>query len=112
MFFIPDEFALNDNLDFIKGFASIEMTVPFGADEASGSEYRPILQPKSTKFEFGFTGGAKYFFTDRIGIRLQAQLLIPIEWGGVYYSSGGSVFTTGGSLLQLNFTGGLIVRLG
>ena len=28
------------------------MTVPLGADEASGSEYRPILQPKSTKFEF------------------------------------------------------------
>ena len=50
MFFIPDEFALNYNLDFIKGFASIEMTVPLGADEANGSEYRPILQPKSTKF--------------------------------------------------------------
>ena len=38
---------LNDNLDCIKGFASIEITVPLGAEEASGSEYRPILQPKS-----------------------------------------------------------------
>ena len=65
-----------------------------------------------TKFSFGFTGGIKYFFTERIGVRAQAQLLIPLEWGGVYYGYGGSVYTSGGSLLQLNFTGGLIFRLG
>ena len=66
-----------------------------------------------TKFEFGFTGGAKYFFTDRIGVRLQAQLLVPLEWGGIYYGSGGGgIYTSGGTLLQLNFTGGLIFRLG
>ena len=65
-----------------------------------------------TKFTLGFSGGIKYFFTERIGIRLQTQLLMPIEWGGVYISSGGGGVTAGGSLLQLNFSGGLIFALG
>lgn len=106
---------------FLQNFNDDEDLVPFGGMSVGMAIFSPQnidsvdldYDPGNrTKFEFGFTGGAKYFFTDRIGIRLQAQLLIPIEWGGVYYSNGGSVYTSGGSLLQLNFTGGLIVRLG
>ena len=37
---------------------------------------------------------------------------MPIEWGGVYISSGGGGVTTGGSILQLNFSGGLIFAFG
>jgi hypothetical protein len=66
----------------------------------------------STKFSIGMTGGIKYFFTDAIGIRLQTQLLIPIEWGGVYIYPGGSSVQAGGSILQLNFSGGLIFAFG
>ncbi len=66
----------------------------------------------STKFEMGISGGYKYFFTDHIGIRLQSQLLMPIEWGGAYIGTGGSGVTVGGTLLQLNFTGGLIFAFG
>jgi len=124
--FSPEIFITKFNVHhiqvgFLQNFNYDEDLVPFGGMSAGMAIFSPQnidsvdsgYDPGSrTKFEFGFTGGAKYFFTDRIGIRLQAQLLIPIEWGGVYYSSGGSVFTTGGSLLQLNFTGGLIVRLG
>jgi len=85
----------------------------FNPEYIESNGLRPGYDPSSTtKFEFGFTGGVKYFFTERIGLRVQAQLLIPIEWGGVYYGNGGSVYTSGGSLLQLNFTGGLIFRLG
>ncbi len=85
----------------------------FNPEYIESNGFRPGFDPSSTtKFEFGFTGGVKYFFTDNIGIRMQAQLLIPIEWGGVYYGNGGGVYTSGGSLLQLNFTGGLIFRLG
>ena len=106
---------------FLQNFNDDEDLVPFGGMSVGMAIFSPqniesvdlgYDSENRTKFEFGFTGGAKYFFTDRIGIRLQAQLLIPIEWGGVYYSNGGSVYTSGGSLLQLNFTGGLIVRLG
>ena len=66
----------------------------------------------NTKFEMGISGGLKYFFSDHIGIRLQSQLLMPIEWGGVYVGGGGSGVQVGGTLLQLNFTGGLIFAFG
>ena len=66
----------------------------------------------NSKFEMGVTGGMKYFFSDRVGIRLQTQLLVPINWGGVYIGSGGSGVSAGGTILQLNFSGGLIFALG
>jgi hypothetical protein len=66
----------------------------------------------NTKFTIGLTGGLKYFFTKNIGIRLQSQLLMPIDWGGAYIGSGGSGVTVGGTLLQLNFSGGLIFAFG
>lgn len=108
---------------FIQNFNYDEDLRPFAGMSAGVTVFNPGyiksngLQPdydpgSRTKFSFGFTGGVKYFFTERIGMRVQAQLLIPIEWGGVYYGYGGSVYTSGGSLLQLNFTGGLIFRLG
>ena len=68
-------------------------------------------QPNS-KFEMGVTGGVKYFFSERIGIRLQTQLLVPVNWGGVYIGSGGSGVSAGGTILQLNFSAGLIIGLG
>ena len=66
----------------------------------------------TTTFTMGISGGLKYFFTDHIGIRLQSQLLMPVSWGGVYIGNGGGGVTTGGSVLQLNFSGGIIIGLG
>jgi len=67
-------------------------------------------------FSTGFNAGAKIYFGKRVGLRLQAQGMIP--WQGTGFSmfvgtggSGGSVnvYTT---LFQFGFTGGLIFRLG
>jgi len=66
----------------------------------------------TTTFTMGISGGLKYFFNDHIGIRLQSQLLMPVSWGGVYIGNGGGGVTTGGSVLQLNFSGGIIIGLG
>lgn len=67
----------------------------------------------SSKFEWGVTGGMKYFFSEHIGIRLQSQLLVPINWGGVYIENGnGNSVYAGGTILQLNFSGGLIFAFG
>lgn len=65
----------------------------------------------TTSFSFGFSGGLKYFFSDHVGIRLQGQLLVPVQWGGVYLGTGGGGVYTGGSILQLNFSGGLIIAI-
>jgi len=88
--------------------------IPFAGMSAGWSTFNPKnnVYSSNTKFTIGATGGVKYFFSDRIGFRLQAQLLIPIDWGGVYFGSGGTGVSAGGSLIQLNFSGGLIFAFG
>jgi hypothetical protein len=87
---------------------------PFFGMSAGWSTFNPdeSIFSSNTKFSLGISGGLKYLFSDHIGIRLQTQLLIPIDWGGVYVGSGGSGVTAGGSILQLNFSGGLIFAFG
>lgn len=65
-----------------------------------------------TTFTMGLSGGVKYFFSKNIGIRLQTQLLMPINWGGIYVGGGGAGVSAGGSILLLNFSGGLILGFG
>lgn len=70
-----------------------------------------------TKFTTGFQGGVKIFPSDKVGIRLQANLMMPIVGAGasLWWSPGGgtSVGVTGWSpIVQFGFTGGLIFRLG
>lgn len=87
---------------------------PFAGLSAGWSTWNPEDSDfdSATTFTLGITGGLKYFFSDRIGLRLQGQLLMPINWGGFYAGSGGGGVTFGGSILQLNFSGGLIIGLG
>lgn len=87
---------------------------PFAGLSAGFTVFSPedSFYDSSTKFSIGMTGGIKYFFSDAIGLRLQTQLLMPIDWGGVYVYPGGSSVTVGGSILQLNFSAGLIFALG
>lgn len=61
------------------------------------------------RFTFNFGGGAKIFFTERIGVRLEALLNIPIQWGGSYYY--GSSVSGGTTFVQGNFLAGLIFRI-
>ena len=37
---------------------------------------------------------------------------MPVGWGGIYIGGDGTGVTAGGSILQLNFSGGLIIGLG
>ncbi len=80
-----------------------------------------LMAPKDTYvdqwfFSVGVNAGAKIYFSKRVGLRLQAQGMIPVQGtafsmfvgtGGA--SSGVSVYST---LFQFGFTGGLIFRLG
>lgn len=87
---------------------------PFAGLSAGWSTFNPEENryDSTTTFTLGLTGGLKYFFTKRVGLRLQGQLLMPVSWGGVYVGGGGGGVTAGGSVLQLNFSGGLIIGLG
>ena len=87
---------------------------PYAGLSAGWSTWNPTEDRfnSTTTFTMGLSGGLKYFFNDHIGIRLQSQLLMPVSWGGVYIGNGGGGVTTGGSVLQLNFSGGIIIGLG
>jgi hypothetical protein len=69
-------------------------------------------------FSAALGGGLKFFFSDRIGIRLQGRLLMPMYFSGgglfVGIGSGGSStgvsVSTGFLTVQGDFSGGLIFR--
>ncbi len=69
-----------------------------------------------TKFAANINGGMKYFFNDKIGLRLQADLGMPmVNLGGSFWwspKSGVDVGVSGYSpFLQFGFKGGLIFRM-
>ncbi len=64
----------------------------------------------------GLNAGAKIYFSKRIGLKLQAQALMPIQGAGfsIFVGSGGSGggVSVYSSMVQFGFTGGLVFRLG
>lgn len=67
-------------------------------------------------FTIGLGGGLKYYLSDRIGIRLQARLFLPMQFAGVGFGCGtggcGSSVSGYTSTIQGDFTGGVILKLG
>jgi hypothetical protein len=88
-------------------FAGLNMGVGF----ISNDEYR-----SETRFSTGFNGGVRYFFSDRIGLRLQANLNIPVtDLGSAFWWNPGADesygVTTYVPILQFGFNGGIIIKL-
>jgi hypothetical protein len=95
-------------------FQSYNKDIVWFGTAALGASF---FHPKATtnyrdvwRFTVNFGGGAKIFFSERIGIRLQALLNIPIQWGGAYYYGGASV-AGGTTFVQGNFLAGLIFKI-
>lgn len=67
-------------------------------------------------FTVGLGGGLKYYFTDNVGIRLQARIFLPMQYGGVGFGCGtggcGSGVSGYTSTIQGDFTGGIILKIG
>ncbi len=65
------------------------------------------------RFSIGLGGGLKLFPTERIGFRLQARMLVPMYFNGIWFgvgTGGGSGgVSTSSSIVQGDFTGGLIL---
>jgi hypothetical protein len=79
-----------------------------------------IASESNTWFTAGLGGGLRYYLNDRIGIRLQARLLLPMQFGGVGFGCGigtggggcGAGVSTYTSIIQGDFTGGVVLKLG
>ena len=106
------------NVGFTKNFRINNTISPF----VSFSMGACLMAPKSGNiydywfFDFGLSGGAKVYFGKRVGLRLQAQMYVPMQAAGYTfyfgtggYSNGVSVYST---MVQFGFMGGLIFRLG
>ena len=68
------------------------------------------------RFSVAFGGGGKIYLSEKIGLRLQARLLMPLTFsgGGLWCGTGGCSVGVGSwaSIVQFDFTGGIFVRLG
>ena len=66
-----------------------------------------------TKFYLAFSAkaGVNYMFTEQLGINVQGNLMIPIQWGGVYIGTGGAGVSGSSNILIGGFSGGLVYRL-
>jgi hypothetical protein len=68
----------------------------------------------TTEFAWGFRGGANYWFSNAVGLKLQLMLLSSVHsvGGGVYYGTYGAyAVSTASSILQFGIGGGLVFRL-
>ncbi len=70
---------------------------------------------QTTTFSITLGGGVKIFPTEHFGIRLQARLLLPMQWGGMGIGCGtggcgGGVYTST-TIAQGDFTAGIIIKL-
>ncbi len=70
---------------------------------------------QTTTFSITLGGGVKIFPTEHFGIRLQARLLLPMQWGGMGIGcgtggcGGGAYAST--TIAQGDFTAGIIIKL-
>jgi hypothetical protein len=78
-----------------------------------------MFSPTDSKYEtnvyaaFNLSGGVKVYLSDRIGIRLQGRLLMPlyVTGGGFYIGTGGTGVSVGAGIpiLQGDLSAGLII---
>ena len=57
-------------------------------------------------------GGAKILLGERLGIRLQARMGLPMSFSGLYIGSGGGGASFYVPMVQFDFTAGVFLRLG
>jgi len=105
-------------IGFTKNFRINPVVSPYFGMNLGAVEFYPKSGSYNDAWFFtvGLNGGAKIYFSKRVGLKLQAQMFLPVEGAGfsVYFGGGGP--STGVSLystmVQFGFTGGLIFRLG
>ena len=96
--------------DKVSGFGTFDMGAAFTSnlEESLASE-------NVTKFALGGRLGVKIAPSDKVSIRLHAQLLSPVQWfgGGFYFGTGGggTTVTTGSTIYQFSLGGSINFRI-
>ena len=104
-----------------KPFQDSETFVPYGLFSLGAARYNPTEQTEDFwRFAINLGLGLKYYFTETVGIKVQARLLMPLYFGGAGLGCGvgtggascGGGVGMGSEILQADFTGGVVLRLG
>ncbi len=91
---------------------------PYGTVSVGTTWFNPKESNADDEWLFSVAAGLglKYFFNERIGIRAQARLLLPLVYNGAgfYFGTGGSgaYVSSTAPIVQGDFTGGIIIALG
>jgi len=112
----------------LKQIDANEKVKPFGAFTLGATRFHPKEgfdwddngTPTSLEDEWAFSAtlgaGLKILLSEKIGIRLQARMLLPMQMNGLFVGIGTGGASTGASfhvpMISGDFTGGLIFRLG
>ncbi len=95
-----------------------EMISGFGSFDAGVGIFNPSESLDSgtiTKFSLGGRIGLRVMASEKVSLRIHAQLLSPVQWagGGFYFGTGGSGagVSTGSTVYQFNLGGSLNYRL-
>jgi hypothetical protein len=95
--------------DKISGFGTLDLGVGWFNPTSS------LQSEGSTKFSIGGRLGVRISASERVSLRLHAQLLSPVQWagGGFYFGTGGSGagVSTGSTIYQFNLGGSLNFKL-
>ena len=65
----------------------------------------------TTEFSFALKGGVIFNLSDVVGIKIQADLMFPVSWGGVYVNGFGTTVYTSGTTVMGAFSGGLVFTI-
>ena len=90
--------------------------VPYTGFSLGMTEFNPDLSGADTEYKFSMSVslGGKFFFNDRLGLRLQGRFITSLlnASGGIFIGPGGSGVSFGGSgIAQWTLGGGLVFRL-
>ena len=95
--------------DKISGFGSVDLGAAWSTPDES------LKSESVTKFAIGGRLGVRIQASEKVSLRLHAQLLSPVQWagGGFYFGTGGSGagVSTGSTIWQFNLGGSLNFRL-
>lgn len=119
------DFDLSMNYVMLGGVKSIHRpgakAEPYGG-LMLGANFITVKNPEnnksdnSTKFAWGLRGGVNVWASDKVGIKLQAQLISSVQGagGGLYFGTGGvgAGVSTYSSVLQFGLGGGLTFKIG
>ena len=93
----------------ISGFGTMDLGVGWANPSAS------LESEGSTMFSIGFRLGLRIATSEKVSLRLHAQLISPVQWfgGGFYLGTGGSGagVSTGSTIWQFNLGGSLNFKL-